>query len=187
MVLELEGAEGVGHALDGVGLAVGEVVGGIDAPGVARARVRRVQDAVEDGIAHVDVARRHVDTGTQDAGAVRELAHAHAAEEVEALLGRAAAVGAVAPRLGQGAPIGADLIGGEVVDIGLAGTNQVLGPFVEPLEIVGSEVEVLAPIEAHPAHVRLDALDILMLFLDRVGVVEAQVAAAAEFLGDPRN
>ena len=43
---------------------------------------------------------------------------------------------------------------------------------------------MLAPIEAEPAHVALDGVDIFLLFLGRVGVVEAQVAAAAEFLGD---
>ncbi len=46
-------------------------------------------------------------------------------------------------------------------------------------------VEVLAPIEAEPAHVALDRVDIFLLLLGRIGVVEAQVATAAEFLGDP--
>ncbi len=44
---------------------------------------------------------------------------------------------------------------------------------------------MLAPVEAEPAHVLLDRLDVLELLLDRVGVVEAQVAAAAELGGDP--
>jgi hypothetical protein len=51
-----------------------EVVGRIDAPGLAGARVGGVQDAVEDGIAQVHVARGHVDPGAQDARAVGELA-----------------------------------------------------------------------------------------------------------------
>src|SRR6266851_5217988 len=44
---------------------------------------------------------------------------------------------------------------------------------------------MLAPIEAEPADVFLDRVDVLLLFLDRIGVVEAQMAAAAELLGDP--
>ena len=43
---------------------------------------------------------------------------------------------------------------------------------------------MLAPVEAEPADVGLDGVDVLLLFLDRVGVVEAQVAAAAELAGD---
>ena len=79
----------------------------------------------------------------------------------------------------------ADLVGGEVVDVGVAGLDQVHGPVVELVEVVGGEVEMLAPVEAEPADVFLDRVDVLLLFLDRVGVVEAQVAAAAELLGDP--
>jgi hypothetical protein len=76
-----------------------------------------------------------------------------------------------------------DLIGREIVHIGLAGADQVPGPVVELLEVVGGEVEVLAPVEAEPAHVLFDRLDVFQLLLDRVGVVKAQVAAAADLLG----
>src|SRR5690606_13090261 len=40
------------------------------------------------------------------------------------------------------------------------------------------------PVEAEPAYVFLDRGDVLGVFLGWVGVVEAQVAAAAELLGD---
>ena len=43
---------------------------------------------------------------------------------------------------------------------------------------------MLAPVESEPAHVGLDRVDVLLLLLDGVRVVEAQVAAAAELLGD---
>jgi len=41
-----------------------------------------------------------------------------------------------------------------------------------------------APIEAEPAHIRLDRVDIFLLLPGRVGVVETEMAAPAEFLGD---
>ena len=43
---------------------------------------------------------------------------------------------------------------------------------------------MLAPIEAEPGDVALDGVDIFLLFLDRIGVVETQMAAAAELFGD---
>jgi hypothetical protein len=61
------------------------------------------------------------------------------------------------PGLGQRAAVLADLLAGEVVDVGLAGSDQVLGPLVELLEVVRGVVEVLAPVEAEPAHVALIA------------------------------
>ncbi len=111
MRLELERADGVGDALDGVGLAVGEVVGRVDAPGVARPRMLRVEDAVQHRVAQVDVGRGHVDPGPQHARAVGELAGAHALEEVEALLRRPTPPRALATRLGERAAVLADLVG----------------------------------------------------------------------------
>ena len=99
----------------------------------------------------------------------------------------AVAVRAVLPGLGQRAALRAHLVGRRVVDVGLALADQVLGPLVELLEVVGRVVEVLAPVEAEPAHVALDRVDVLLLFLRRVGVVEAQVAAAAELLARRRS
>ena len=130
---------------------------------------------------------RHVDLGAQHARAVREFAGAHAAEQVEVLLHAALAERAVLARLGQRAAGRAHLLLGLVVDIGLAGADQVLGPAVEPLEIVRRVIEVLAPVEAEPAHVRFDRVDVFLLFLGRIGVVEAQIAVAAELLRDRRN
>ena len=143
-----------------------------------------MEDAVEHRVAQVDVAGRHVDLGAQHPRAVGELAGAHAAEQVEVLLDRTVAERAVAAGLGQGAAVGADLVLGLVVHIGLAGADQVLGPGIELLEIVRRVVEMVAPIEAEPVDVLLDGVDELLLFLGRIGVVEAQVALAAELLRD---
>ena len=124
-----------------------------------------VQDAVEDRIAKIDVAGRHVDLGAQHAGPVRKLAGAHPAQQIEVFLDRALAIGTVAAGLGQRAAPGAHLLRREVVDVGIALADQLLGPFVQLLEVIRSEVQVLAPVEAEPAHVILDGLDVLELLL----------------------
>ena len=48
--LELLGAQRVGNVLNGVTEAVGEVVGGVDTPGVSGVGVRCVFDAVGDRV-----------------------------------------------------------------------------------------------------------------------------------------
>ena len=53
--IKLQRAQRVGNILERVNEAVGEVVRGIDAPLVARVRVRRVHDAVRHEIPHVGV------------------------------------------------------------------------------------------------------------------------------------
>jgi hypothetical protein len=185
VVLELQRADGVRDALDRVGLPVCHVVGGVDAPGVACSRMLGVQDPVQDRVAHVDVPGGHIDLRSQHASAVRELTGSHATEQIEALLDRPIAPRAVRARLGQCAAMLADLIGSQIVDVGLSGSDQLDGPLVQLLEVVGGEVEVLAPVEPQPADVGLDGVDVLLLFLHRVGVVEAQVAPPAELVRYP--
>ena len=141
-----------------------------------------VQDAVHDGIAHVEVGRGHVDFGAQDAGAVGKLALAHTLKQIEVLLDAAVAVGTVLAGFGEGAAMLANLFGGEVIDVSLAGLDQLHGPLEELIEVVGGIAEAL-PVEAEPAHVLLDGVDVLLLFLLGVGVVEAQVGFAAELVG----
>jgi hypothetical protein len=161
---------------------MGKVIAGINAPGSAGARMARVQDTVEHRVAQIDVAGRHIDLGPQHPRPVRELARPHAAEQIEVFLDGSVAPGTIVTRLGQRAAGEAHFFLRLVVDIGLAGTDQVLGPLVELLEVVRCVIEMGSPVEAEPAHIVLDGVDVFLLLLRRIGVVEAQVTAATELL-----
>ena len=186
MVLELQRAERMRDAFDRVGLAVGEIITRVDRPLRAGARMARMQDAVEHRVAQVDVAGRHVDLGAQHARAVGELAGLHAAEQIEVFLDAAFAERRVLPRLGQRAARETHLVLGLVVHIGLAGADQLLGPAIEPLEIVRRVIEVLAPVKAKPANVFLNRFYILNLLLGGIGIIEPQVTHAVVFGGDAK-
>ena len=56
VILEFERADRMGDALDGVRLAVREIVARIDFPRGAGARMRRIENAVEHRIAQIDIA-----------------------------------------------------------------------------------------------------------------------------------
>ena len=116
--------------------------------------------------------------------AVGELAGPHPLEQVKVLVDRAIAVGAVRARLGERAAGFADLVGREVADVGLAGLDQLHGPLVNLLEIVRGVKQPVLPIEAQPADVLHDRIDVLDVLFAGVGIVEAEVAQAAELLGD---
>ena len=45
-------------------------------------------------------------------------------------------------------------------------------------------VEVRSPVEAEPAHVPFDRIDIFLLFLGRIGIIEAKMTTAAELFRD---
>jgi hypothetical protein len=113
----------------------------------------------------------------------------HALEEIHVLGGAAVAERRILARLGQRAAVGAHLVGALAVDVGVAGFDQVFGEGCDhPVEVVGGVVEVLLallfPRAAEPLHGIDDRIDVFLLFLLRVGVVEAQVAAAAVLLGE---
>ena len=86
--------------------------------------------------------------------------------------------------LGQRAAVLPDLVGAQAVDVRLAVPDQRLGAVVERLEVVGGVVEPVVPREPEPPDVLLNRLDVFDVLGDRVGVVEAQVAGAAEVPGD---
>ena len=136
VVLELQGAQGVGDALDGVGLAVGEVVHGVDAPGVPGAVVRRVLDAVQGRVPHVQVGVGHVDLGPQHVLPFGELSPAHALQQVQVLLHRPIPKGAVFAHIVEVAPVLADLFQAQAVHVGQALVNEVLGELVELFKVV---------------------------------------------------
>ena len=185
MVLVLHCADRVGDTLHGVGLPVREVVHWVDHPLIAGAVMRRLQDPVEDGVPHVDIARGHVDFGAQDSLAFVSLAVLHAEEQGQVFLDGAVSVGALDTRLGERAPVLAYLLLVQVVYVGLALLDEVDCEVVELVEVVRCEVEVLAPVPTEPADVLQDAVDELLFLLGGVGVVEAHVAAAAVLLGQP--
>src|SRR6516165_9985092 len=184
VVLEFERADGMSDVLDGIRLPMREIVARVDAPGGAGARVTGVQDAIEDRIAQVDIARRHVDLGAQDARPIGKLARAHAPEQVEIFRNRTLAPWAVLSRFRQSPARGANFLRRLIVNIGFARTDETLGPFEQLLEIVGGMIEMPTPVEAEPTHIALDGVDVLLLLLERIGIIEAQMAAPSEF---PRN
>ena len=178
--LVVDVAQRVRHALDRVRLPVGVVVHRVDAPPVARAVVAGVEDAVHHRIAQVDVGRGHIDLGPQRARAFGELAPAHALEQVQVFLHRAAAVRALFTRFGQRPAVLAHLVRAQVADIGLALFNQLDRPQVELLEVIRGVVLAVLPVVAQPMDILFDRIDVFGVFLDRVGVVVAQVALAAK-------
>ena len=180
VIFEFQCADGVSDAFDGIALPVGVIVHRVNAPLVAGAVMLGVEDAVHDGIAEIEVGRRHVDFGAEGACAIGEFAGFHAREEVEIFFDAAIAIGALGAGLGERAAVLTDLVGGQVADIRLAGFDQLHRPLVQLAEVVGGVEEAIFPIEAEPADVVDDGIDVLGLLFTRIGVIEAQVGLAAE-------
>ena len=96
----------------------------------------------------------------------------------------ASPVRAILPWFCQSAPIGAHFFGAQVVDIGPARDDQMFGPFIKPLEIVGGVSDISIPADIQPFHISLNGIDKFLIFFGGIGVIEAQIAAPAEFRGN---
>ena len=101
-----------------------------------------------------------------------EFAGAHAVEQVEIFIDRPIAEWAVLSGFGQRAALAAHLVGWRVVHVRLAFANQVFGPLIKLLEVIGRVMQVLAPVEAEPVHVVLDSVDEFLFFPSGIGVIE---------------
>ncbi len=179
--VKFECADGVGDMLDGVALAVGVVVHGIDAPFVACTVMMCVFDAIEDRVAEHHVGMCHVYLGAEHLLAVGVLAVTHFTEDTQVLFGGAVPPGALLAGSFHCAAPCADFLLCLVVNVCKAALYQLFGPFVELVEVVGC-VKLLLPLEAEPLDVFFDGVDIFGIFFGGVGIVVAEIGLAAIFL-----
>ena len=152
--------------------------------------VRNVTDAVDHRIAEMDIGRGHVDLGAQAPLAVGVLAVAHLAEDPEVALGVRIARRRGAARLLGDPTILLPLVLPEIAAVRLPAADEFLGDLVHLVEHVGGVVEAglaavafARPLETEPVDVALDVLGVFVRFLGGIGVVEPQMALAAEKRG----
>lgn len=186
MVLELQGTERVGDAFEGIRDRVGIIIGGVQTPLAARPVMDHpVADAVEDGVAQIQIGRGHVDLGPQGQGPIGKRTGPHAREEVQVFRHRTLAVWALLSGFGQGTAVRAYLLRIQRADVGSALLDQLDGEPVELFEVIGGKIEPLSPGVAQPTHVLLDRRHVLLVLFVRVGIVEAQVADTLVIPSDP--
>ena len=164
---------------------MGEVVHGVDAPLVALTVMLGVFDTVDGRVTHIHVGAGQIDLGAQGLFAFLELTGTHPAEQVQVLL-RAA----VAPRgragglAGIGAAVLAHLLAGQIVHIGLALGDQLLGVLVALVKVVAAVEDAAVGVGTQPVQILDDAVDVLLAFAGGVGVVQTQVELAAVLVGN---
>ena len=77
----------------------------------------------------------------------------------------------------------AQLVGRLAVDVREPLRDEPFGELVQDVVVIGRVVPMRAPVVAEPAHGGRDRILVLDLLLQRIGVVEAQMARAAVFGG----
>ena len=184
MHFELERTDRVRYALEIVGLPVCEIVHRIDIPLAACTVVRMSgDDTIHDRVTEVHVRIGHVNLGTEHHLAILYLATLHSLEETQVLLDRTIAERRSYTRFGRRTFLFGYLLGSLLVHISLTLLDKTDSQVIELLEVIRSIIDI-APTESEPSDILLDGIDVFYIFLDRVGVIETEVADAVVFLGD---
>ena len=182
VVLKLQRAQGVGDSLQSILNGVGKVIHGVDAPFVTLTVMVHMPDAVDNGVAHIEVAGGKVNFGPEGITVILKFAGTHPGEQVQAFL-----YGPVPPGgLGRGiyiAPVFLELLGGQLADVGQALLDQLNSVFVVLFKVVGTVVEPITPVKTQPVNILLDGFDKLHILFGRIGVIHPQIAHSAVFLG----
>ena len=182
MVFILEGAKGMGYAFKSVLNRVGKVIHGEDAPFCALTVMLDILDAVNNGVAHIEVAACKIDLCAESIFALGELTVAHTGKKIKAFLDRTVSVGRGC-RSSDITAVSFELFGAQLANIGKTLVDKLNGVFIILLKIVASVEETVAPIKTKPVDVFLNSVNILGVFLCRVGVIHTEVAKAAKFFG----
>ena len=99
------------------------------------------------------------------------------------VLCRQGAEGAVGAGVAKVTPVGAHVVGALLIDVGVAGGDEVFRRAVHEVEVVAGLVRFvvarLAPVKPQPFDGVDDGVDVFHLLFFRVGVVKPQVADAA--------
>ena len=86
------------------------------------------------------------------------------------------------PRFRERSPIPSHLVSRQAIDIGEALLDEDDGKVIEPLEIVGGEKHVVAPVESKPADIFLNRLYVFRIFRRRVRIIHAEMTDPARLL-----
>ena len=133
-----------------------------------------VLDAVDGRVAHIHIRAGQIDLGAQRLFAVRKLTGAHTAEQVQVLLRCAVTVGAGAAGLtGVIAAVLLHLLAGQVIDVGLALLDELLGVLIAALKIVAAVVDAAVGLGTQPLQVLQDALHVFVTLAGGVRIVKA--------------
>ena len=179
MIFEFQRTQAVGNAFNGIRQRVREVIHGVDDPLVTGLVVGLLANPVEDRITQTDIRALHVDFRAQHRLAFVQLVVAHLLEQRQVFIHRPVTVRARLAGRGEITAVFSDFRRAQAVHIGQAFLDQAHRQIIQLVKVVTGKALFTVPLEPQPLHILLDGLDVLVLFLLRIGIVEAQITATA--------
>ena len=173
------------NAFNGVRQRVREIVCRVNTPFVADALMFDKANAIQNGVAQINIGRLHINFCAQHFFAFFKFTGAHALKQIAILVNRAFAPRTVFAGFCQGAARCAQLVGVKVAHIRVSAFYELHGKVKKLFEVIRS-VGHLVPFKPQPFNVVLYRLRVMRRLLFRIGVVKAQIASPLEFARKPK-
>ncbi len=182
MVFVFQRTQGMGNAFKRVLNRMSKIVHGVNAPFCALTVMLDISDAVDNGVAHIEIAGSKVYLCAESVASFGELAVFHALKKVQAFFN-----GTVTPgtdgRFAYITAVCLEFLGSELADIGQPFFYQLNSVFICFGEIVGAIEETVIPVETEPVDIFLNGIHVFGIFLCGVGIIHTEVADTAVFFG----
>ena len=172
----------MGNALNCIFLTVSKIIRRVYIPVATGAVMSELFHPVEYWISQIDVRRLHINFCSQRHSTLIDTALLHLFEQVQTLLDRAIAMGAVFTPLDQGAAVIAHLLRVQFTHIGKILLHQEGRPGVQLRKITRRIANVAMPLKPKPANIVDNRLDKLFALALWVGIVKTQMAMTSVFL-----
>ena len=162
---------------------MGEGIHRINAPRVTRVVVCCAADAVNGGVAHIDIGRGHINFRAEHRCTICEIASAHVTKPRQVVRCTARAEGTIHTGFTKVATVDAHLFCALFIDIRMTCFNQTFSGRIHEIKVIARLVlvqcAVCFPRKPEPMHGIQNGIDVFGIFFFWIGVVKAQVANAA--------
>ena len=171
--------------LNGVFNGMSEIIHRIDAPLVPRVVMGHVRHTVNDRVSHIDVRGSHVDLRAEHFLSVFVFSCPHLLKELQVLLNGAVPVRTLLTRLFQGASVFPHLLRRKVADERLSLLDELHRALIHPVKIIGSKIQMVAPVRSQPFDILFDGIHKLHFLLGRIRIVKSHMERPAVLLCQP--
>jgi hypothetical protein len=182
VVGKLDRTHGMGNTLQSILNGMSEIVKRIYAPSISLSVVGHVTDTENSRVTHNKIGRSHIYLCTESLCAIGEFAVLHTLKQFQILLNASVTPRRFLARLGKGSAVCGHFICGEIAHIGFTLFYKLNCVFIAFSEIIAAVKYAARRLEAQPADIVINTVNVLYVFFSGVGIVITEVEFTVEIL-----
>ena len=155
-----------------------KVIHWVNAPLITSTMMGSMSYTVNNRVTHVDVAGSHINLSTKHLFTISKFAILHTLEKIKVFFYTAVSVWAFLAWLSKSATILADFLSIQIIYESQSTLNQLYSKVIQLAKIIRSIKHSVIPAKAQPLYICLNGINVLSIFLDRIGIIKTKIALA---------